>query len=112
MSHNRLYFLGMGALLCPTLFDPMDCSQLGSSVHGFSRQEYWSGVPLQVGTQVGMVWPSDQLCTPSTMSLKKRTQGQVGKPDTLGLAAPSPAPMVPGLFPQDTSLPSAGKLSQ
>jgi len=24
----------------------MDCSQPGSSVHGFSRQEYWSGVPL------------------------------------------------------------------
>ena len=31
---------------CPTLFDPMDCSLPGSSVHGFSRQEYWSGVPL------------------------------------------------------------------
>ena len=32
--------------LCPTLSDPMDCSLPGSSVHGFSRQEYWSGVPL------------------------------------------------------------------
>ena len=31
---------------CPTLSDPMDCSLPGSSVHGFSRQEYWSGVPL------------------------------------------------------------------
>ena len=31
---------------CPTLSDPMDCSLSGSSVHGFSRQEYWSGVPL------------------------------------------------------------------
>ena len=30
---------------CPTLCDPMDCSLPGSSVHGFSRQEYWSGVP-------------------------------------------------------------------
>ena len=29
----------------PTLSDPMDCSLPGSSVHGFSRQEYWSGVP-------------------------------------------------------------------
>ena len=27
------------------LSDPMDCSLPGSSVHGFSRQEYWSGVP-------------------------------------------------------------------
>ena len=30
--------------LCPTLCDPMDCSPSGSSVHGFSRQEYWSGL--------------------------------------------------------------------
>ena len=27
---------------CPTLCDPMDCSPSGSSVPGFSRQEYWS----------------------------------------------------------------------
>ena len=31
---------------CPTLSDPMDCSPSGSSSMGFSRQEYWSGVPL------------------------------------------------------------------
>ena len=31
---------------CLTLSDPMACSLPGSSVHGFSRQEYWSGVPL------------------------------------------------------------------
>ena len=31
---------------CPTLSDPMDCSLRGSSIMGFSRQEYWSGVPL------------------------------------------------------------------
>ena len=31
---------------CPTLSDPIDCSLPGSSVHGFSRQGYWSGVPL------------------------------------------------------------------
>ena len=24
----------------------MDCSPLGSSVHGFPRQEYWSGLPF------------------------------------------------------------------
>ena len=33
------------AQLCLTLRDPMDCSLPGSSM-GFSRQEYWSGVPL------------------------------------------------------------------
>ena len=31
---------------CTTLSDPMDCSLPGSSIHGFSRQEYWNGVPL------------------------------------------------------------------
>ena len=31
---------------CPTPSDPMDCSLAGSSIMGFSRQEYWSGVPL------------------------------------------------------------------
>ena len=30
---------------CPTLSDPMDCSQPGSSAHGI-LQEYWSWVPL------------------------------------------------------------------
>ena len=30
--------------LCLTLCDPMDCSLPGSSVHGFSGQEYWSGL--------------------------------------------------------------------
>ena len=29
-----------------TLRDPTDCSLPGSSVHGISRQEYWSGLPL------------------------------------------------------------------
>ena len=31
---------------CPTLCDPMDCSPPDSSVMGFSRQEYWSGLPF------------------------------------------------------------------
>ena len=31
---------------CPTLCDPIDGSPLGSSVLGFSRQEYWSGFPF------------------------------------------------------------------
>ena len=33
---------------CPTLSDPMDYSLPGSFIHGFSRHEYWSGVPLPV----------------------------------------------------------------
>ena len=30
--------------LCLTLYDSMDCSLPGFSVHEFSRQEYWSGL--------------------------------------------------------------------
>jgi len=36
---------------CPTLSNPVDCSLPGSPVHGFSRQEYWSGVPLPSPTE-------------------------------------------------------------
>ena len=32
---------------CPTLCDPVDCSLPSSSVHVFSRQEYWSGLLLR-----------------------------------------------------------------
>ena len=69
----------------PTLSDPVDCSLPGSSVHGFSRQEYWSGVPLpspsvglalsysvkppQPGSLVGPV-------TKSTAIIPIRDQGQ------------------------------------
>ena len=31
---------------CPTLCDHMDCSLPGTSVHGISREEYWSGLPF------------------------------------------------------------------
>ena len=31
---------------CLTLCDPLHCSLPGSFVHGFSRQEYWSGLPF------------------------------------------------------------------
>ena len=33
---------------CPTLYNPMDCSPPGSSVHGIPRQEYWSGFPFPI----------------------------------------------------------------
>ena len=38
-------FCCLVAKLCPTLCNPMDCSLPGSSVHGFSRQKFWSGLP-------------------------------------------------------------------
>ena len=30
---------------CRTLYDPTWCSLTSSTVHGISRQEYWSGLP-------------------------------------------------------------------
>ena len=40
------HFLCLDAQLCLTFCDPMDCSPPGSSVHGDSRQEHWSGLPF------------------------------------------------------------------
>ena len=44
-SINKIYseLLLFSRYVCPTLFDPIDCTLLGSSVLGFPRQEYWSG---------------------------------------------------------------------
>ena len=36
----------MCAQLCPTLWEPMDCSLPGLLSREFSRQEYWSGLPF------------------------------------------------------------------
>ena len=44
---------------CLTLCDPLHCSPPGSSVHGFSRQEYWSGVPFS--SFRGPSRPGDQI---------------------------------------------------
>ena len=32
--------------LCPTLCNPMDCSPQAPLSTGFSRQEYWNGLPF------------------------------------------------------------------
>ena len=48
-SHSLFQFTSRvcsAAQSCLTLCDPVDCSPLGSSVHGISRQEYWSGLPF------------------------------------------------------------------
>ena len=50
--HLCCYFMCLVAQSCLTLCNPMDCTLPGSSVHqdppskGFSRQEYWSGLPF------------------------------------------------------------------
>ena len=46
--------------LCPIFCDPMDCSLPGSSVHGISQAEYWSGLPCP--SFRGSFWPRNQTC--------------------------------------------------
>ena len=36
----------LSAQSCPALFDPTDCSLLGSSVRGISQARYWNGLPF------------------------------------------------------------------
>ena len=44
--HTNIVGDGEVTQSCPTLGDPVDCSPLGSSVHGDSPgQGYWSGLP-------------------------------------------------------------------
>ena len=58
---------------CLTLSDPMDCSLPGSSVHGYSRQEYWSGVPLPY---LALFPPSDLLLVLSIGQTQPEATGQ------------------------------------
>ena len=70
---------------CPTFSDPMDCSLPGSSIHGFSRQEYWSGVPLPSVVKINKTksWLFEKINkieTPLTRLIKsKREKNQINK---------------------------------
>ena len=51
--YSSAFILGLPSLVCakslqscPTLGDPMDCSPLALLSMGFSRQEYWRGLPF------------------------------------------------------------------
>ena len=74
---------------CPTLCDPMNCSPPGSSILGFSRQEFWSGVPLlsplapnslkedsfcgtDMRTFLNMAAPPVKFCTSHVPAAKRR----------------------------------------
>ena len=48
---------------CPTLCDPIDGSPWGFSIPGFSRQEYWSGLPFPspVNESEKCIWYSQGL---------------------------------------------------
>ena len=44
-EHSSTYVSAKSLQLYPTLCDPMGCSPPGPLSMGFSRQEYWSGLP-------------------------------------------------------------------
>ena len=56
---------------CPTLCDPMDSSPPGSSIHGISRQEYWSELPFSSPMHESEKW----MWSCSVMSDSQRTHG-------------------------------------
>ena len=55
---------------CTTLWEPMDCSPPGSSAVGFSRQEYWSGLPCP---------PSGDLPNPGTEPVSRMSPALAGR---------------------------------
>ena len=55
ISHRYLW---MSARLCLTLCDPMDCSPLGSSVHGILQARILQWVAIS--SSRGSSWPRDQ----------------------------------------------------
>ena len=66
---------------CLTLCDPIDCSPQAPSFMGFSRQEYWSGLP---STPPGDLPDRDQTCVSkiscSDQQLDSLTLASLGKP--------------------------------
>ena len=47
---------------CPTLCNPMDCSPPAPPSMGFSKQEYWSGLPFQYREQVPLFQLMERWC--------------------------------------------------
>ena len=57
---------------CPTLSDPMDCTFQAPPSMGFSRQEYWSGVPLpSLMTNLESILKNRDITLPTKMCLVK-----------------------------------------
>ena len=79
---------------CPTLSDPRDYSLLGSSVHGFSRQEYWSGVPLPSLTNV----LKDENKQPDEEMHRKRSGRVLSTGPSVPMEAGTPPPLHVDVF--------------
>ena len=63
---------------CLTLSNPMDYSSPGSSIHEFSRQEDWSGVPLGPGFPSSpQVLPTATASVPTPLAEPLANTGEV-----------------------------------
>ena len=64
---------------CPTLCDPVDGSPPGSSIHGFSRKEYWSGLPFSSPSEEERTYWIGELVSESRLRIWGRTILASGK---------------------------------
>ena len=87
------------AKLCPTLCDPMDCSLTVSCPWGFSRQEYWSGLPCLPPGDLHN--PGIELRSPSLQADSLLSE-LPGKPMNTGVGSLS---LLQGIFPTQRSNP-------
>ena len=59
---------------CLTLSDPMDCGPPGPPSMGFSRQEYWSGVPLPSPTVTSLTSTNSNILQSPYLQVHKFTK--------------------------------------
>ena len=79
---------------CPTLCNPMDCSPPVSLSMGFSRQEYWSGVPLPSAGRF-LRYTKYGLRTRQTKMIGQRKPGSNSDYHEGATRSPSPPACVP-----------------
>ena len=59
---------------CPTLCDPVDCRSPGSLFMGFSRQEYWSGLPCPFTEEKKNVYMCVCVCVCVCVCIERETE--------------------------------------
>ena len=67
---------------CPTLFDPIDYSPPGSSVHGIIQTRIWSGLPFPSPGDIPDPGIKSRFPTLQTDSLLSEPQGSQSSPSS------------------------------
>ena len=76
---------------CPTVWDPMDCSLSGSSIHG----EYWSGLPFP--SPGDLPDPGIKPRSPTLQPDDMPSEPPVGSPEVVKIAQQVPFTQFPQL---------------